>query len=109
MRIIRDRHHVRARSRGGLDVREVVADVVRDRGEDAVAAFEPEPVEGHVPGAGRARGERDFLSACPDQLGDRAVEAVDRLLVRGMRRVAAEASLELEMRDDSVQYGLRRQ
>jgi len=95
--------------RSALDVGDVVADVLGDRGQDPVAALEREGVEGHVPGARGARREGDLLRTRAEQLGRGAVEALDRRLVLLVRLVAAHARLELEVSNDSVQHQLRRQ
>src|SRR5262249_58908640 len=88
---------------------EVVADVVGNRRQDPVARAERECVERHVPGSRRARAEGKLLRARADQVGGGAVEALDGVLLRGVRLVAADPRLELEMADGRVENGLRRE
>ncbi len=76
-----------------LQEREVVRQVLRPRGDDAVARPERNRVERHVPGARGVLHDRDLVRARPDQRGDGVVNVREAIGRFGGRLVAADGGL----------------
>ena len=94
---------------GDLAQRDVVARVLRVRGEDAVAGLELERVEGHVPRARGVLDDRDLVALAADQPRDRVVAVLDAVLALGLRLVAADRRLAAQVLDHRLEHRLGRE
>jgi len=92
-----------------LQVGDEVRCVRRLRGEDAVALLQPKGVEGHIPGPGRAVGERDLGGIRPDQGPDGLVDALELPGNSGSGFVATHLGLEAKVLDDPIHHHLGHQ
>ena len=92
-----------------LQEREVVRQVLRPRGDDAVARPERNRVERHVPGARGVLHDRDLVRARTDQRGDGVVDIRDAIGRFGRRLVAADGSLSRQVARHRVEDRSRRQ
>ena len=102
-------HERRAGAVGDLAQRDVVARVLRARGEDAVARAQLQRVEGHVPRARGVLDDRDLVALRADQRGDRVVAVLDAVAPLRRRLVAADLRLAPQVLDDRVEHARGRQ
>ena len=105
MLVVGDHLDDRARALRHLAQRDVVARVLRLRGQYPVTRAKREGVEGHVPGAGGVLDERDLAALAADQPGQRVVGVLDAVLALRRRLVAADLGLAAQVVDDRVEDG----
>ena len=108
-RVVRDPLDRRARAVGHLAQRDVVARVLGLRRQDPVAGAEAHRVERHVPRAGGVLDDADLVGVAADQRRDGVVGVLDPVGAPGGRLVPADRHLELEVLDDRLVDGRRRE
>ncbi len=107
--VVVDHHDLASGALGQLEEEERVGAVLGPGAEHALAGLER---EGQGDGVPRARGgvdEGDVVGAAAEELGDRAVDALEAVVGGVGGLVAADAGLELEVAHHGVEDGLGEQ
>ena len=92
-----------------LQKREIVRQILRPPGDDAVAGPERHGVKCHVPGTRGTFDKRDLMALGADQPGDSVVEIGDASLGLDHRLHAADLGLARQMPGHRVEHDTRRQ
>ena len=102
--VVGDHHDLRAGLLRHLQVGDVVRRIFADAGQDAVARFEVEGIERHVPATRGVLDEGDLVGLGADQPGHGGIEAFELVVRLGGRLVAADLGFELQV----IQGGIER-